>query len=282
MLAREVPCWGRRVMLRGVGAAAVVNGTRGRATTSGATQDPGHTILLVEDDPAVARMLVDRLEAKGYRVWHADSAAVAARMVDEAPPDAVILDLMLPDMHGLVLCADLKAKAALPIIICSATKRRDDLALGFKLGADDFIAKPFSTDELLVRLEAALGRGAPRPATERPGASTGWRIGELAIDDARCRVTLGGEVIHLTPTEYQLLCALASRPDRVVSRKELAEQVWGHYDPDIGRSLDVHMRRLRAKLNAGVAPPPRVVTLRGFGYELVGAAQPDGAAATGA
>jgi DNA-binding response OmpR family regulator len=221
-------------------------------------------------------MLIDRLEDEGYRAWHANNAAIAECMLDEVRPDAVILDLMLPDTHGLVLCANLKARTALPIIICSATKRHDDLALGFKLGADDFIAKPFSPGELLVRLEAALRRAAPRPAMERPAASTGWHIGELVIDGARCRVTLGGEAVHLTPTEYQLLCALASRPDRVVSRRELGEQVWGSYDPDIGRTLDVHMRRLRAKLNAGVVPAPSLVTLRGFGYELVGAAATEG------
>jgi two-component system response regulator MtrA len=246
-----------------------------------AVQGPAPTVLLVDDDSVVARMLVDRLGARGYCVWHADSAAIAERMADEIHPDAIILDLMLPDTHGLVLCTNLKAKAAVPIIICSATKRHEDPTLGFKLGADDFIAKPFSVDELQARLELALRRPGPPSETAAPAASGSRRIGELVIDTARCRVTLDGATVHLTPTEYHLLCTLASRPDTVLSRKELANQVWGYYDPDVGRSLDVHMRRLRTKLNAGEGSVPRVLTRRGFGYELVQAPSRDGGSATG-
>ena len=237
------------------------------------------TILLVEDDPTVAGMLKDRLEARGYCVWHAESAAEAEAMAGELRLDLIILDLMLPDAHGLVLCAELKEKHAAPVIICSGTKRRDDAALGFKLGADDFVAKPFSVGELEARIEAALRRASPRAAAESPPARGVQRIGELAIDHARCRVTLGGEVLRLTPTEYRLLCALADRPDEVVSRQELAEGVWGYHDSAVGRSLDVHMRRLRAKLDAGAAPPPALVTVRGFGYRLDREARGEGAAA---
>jgi len=240
------------------------------------------TILLVEDDPTVAAMLKDRLEARGYRVWHAASAAEAEAMAGELRLDLVILDLMLPDAHGLVLCAELKEKQAAPIIICSGTKRKDDAALGFKLGADDFVAKPFSVGELEARIEAVLRRAAARPATDSPPAASPsrgvQRIGELAIDQAGCRVTLGGQVVLLTPTEYRLLCALAVRPDEVLSREELAEHIWGYHDPAVGRSLDVHMRRLRAKLDAGAAPPPALVTVRGFGYRLDREARREGAA----
>jgi DNA-binding response OmpR family regulator len=194
----------------------------------------------------------------------------------------MILDLMLPDTHGLVLCANLKAKVRAPIILCSATKRHEDAALGFKLGADDFIAKPFSIDELLARMEKAMRGDSPptrEPAPGEPSSSQGsWCVGELVIDEARCEVTLGGEVLRLTPTEYRLLCALASCADTVISRKELGERIWGYYDPDVGRTLDVHVRRLRAKLDGGTVASPRLVTQRGFGYRLVREPEPDGAA----
>jgi len=172
------------------------------------------TILLVEDDPTVAAMLKDRLEARGYRVWHAASAAEAEAMAGELHLDLVILDLMLPDAHGLVLCAELKEKQAAPIIICSGTKRKDDAALGFKLGADDFVAKPFSVGELEARIEATLRRPAPRVAPGSPSPPGEQHIGALVIDRARCRVTLGAEVVRPTPTEYRLLCALRTARTR--------------------------------------------------------------------
>lgn len=234
------------------------------------------TILLVEDELTIATMLKDRLEAKGYGVWHAENGAEAEAIADEARPDAIIVDLMLPDVHGLVLCANLKEKRAAPIIICSATKRKDDPVLGFKLGAADFIAKPFSVDELEARLEMALRREAFGTPPQPPEKGV-QRIAELVVDQARCQATLGADTLPLTPTEYRLLCALASRPNVVLSRQELAEGVWGYYDAGVGSSLDVHMRRLRAKLNAGPVPPPALVTVRGFGYQLAG--EPIGEAA---
>jgi DNA-binding response OmpR family regulator len=233
------------------------------------TADAGVSVLVVEPDPTSARMLGNCLGASGYRVWQADTAEAAERVVDEVQPNAIILDLILPDGHGLILCANLRAKTAAPIIICSATKRREDPALGFKLGADDFIAKPFSLEELRARLEVALRRSAQAPTTGRPLHSNVWRVGELVVDEALCRVTLAGEVIHLTPTEYRLLSALASRPDMVLSRKELAERAWGRYAPDVAESLQVHMRRLRGKLKATAASSPALVVVRGFGYQLV-------------
>jgi DNA-binding response OmpR family regulator len=233
------------------------------------TQGTRATILLVEDDLTTATMLRDRLSSKAYCVWHAQNGAEAEAMADEVRPDLIIVDLMLPDVHGLVLSANLKEKWAAPIIICSATKRKDDPVLGFKLGAEDFVAKPFSVDELEARVEAALRRATLGvPAAQGTPQESEQRIGQLVIDRARCRVTLGEQVIRLTPTEYRLLCALANRPDVVLSREELAERVWGYHDPGVGRSLDVHMRRLRAKLDAGAAPPPALVTVRGFGYRL--------------
>ena len=215
-------------------------------------------------------MLKDLLELKGYSVWHSASGTEAERIVGDVSPDLIVLDLMLPDANGLVLCADLKTKVDVPIIICSATKRKEDAILGLKLGADDFIAKPFAPDELVARVEAVLRRAAPRkPAEQLPTESIQLQIGNLVIEQARCHVVLDGQVLRLTPTEYRLLCALVSRPAEVLTREELAQRVWGYYDPDVVRTLDVHMRRLRGKLQACAALSPTIVTVRGFGYKIV-------------
>ena len=228
----------------------------------------GATILLVEDDQSLALMLRDRLTTRGYCVWHAASAAEAEVMALELSPDLMILDLMLPDMHGLVLCAHLSEQTAVPIIICSGTKRKDDAALALKLGAVDFVAKPFSSDELELRVQGALRRAGSVPArgsSEEPDTRI---VGPLAISHARRQVTLGGHEVRATPTEYRLLSMLAGRANRVVSRQELAEAVWGYHDPAAGRALDVHLRRLRAKLKALPVPSPALSAVRGFGYEL--------------
>jgi DNA-binding response OmpR family regulator len=214
-------------------------------------------------------MLSDTLAARGYCVWHATTAADAELVLHQARPDLIILDLVLPDRNGLLLCADLKDRVGVPLIISSASKRKEDPALGIRLGADDFLAKPFSVDELQARLEAALERAGSRTPPAVPAASDLQQIGRLRIDRTECRAALGDQALPLTPTEYRLLCALASRPRQVLSRLVLADEVWGAHDDGIVRSLDVHMGRLRAKLQATGVPGPRVATRRGFGYQLV-------------
>jgi DNA-binding response OmpR family regulator len=233
--------------------------------TTGAS---GSTVLLVDDDLAVVAMLADALEARGYSVSSSYTAAEADRMLEEVRPDVILLDLGLPDGNGLLLCANLRAKTNAPIIVCSASKQQDDRILGFKLGADDFVGKPFSMDELAARIEAALRRANSAPPGDPESRPGRHEVGPLVIDEPRCRVTLGGKEVRLTPTEYRLLCVLASRAGEVLSRKELAERVWGYHDPDVGRSLDVHMRRLRIKLEGQSEAAPQLMTLRGFGYQL--------------
>jgi two-component system, OmpR family, alkaline phosphatase synthesis response regulator PhoP len=252
-------------------------------------------VLLVEDDPAVAMMLKDVLEAEGYAVRHASTAAAAKTALDGYHPDLIILDLMLPDADGLVLCSDLKARTDASIIVCSATNRRRDAILALKLGADDFIPKPFDVDELLTRIEAVRRRTKMGQRQASPGAGSspmapsmagtvpsglpvgpnqdGVTVGPLKLEHARRRVTLADEELQLTPTEYRLLSTLMSRPDEVFSRQDLAQLVWGYEDASIGRSIDVHVHRLRAKMQAaqeraGVAAPT-VVSVRGFGYKLM-------------
>ena len=230
-------------------------------------------ILLVEDDAALAEMLRDRLTTKGHEVWLAESGAKADALSLAVHPDLIIIDLMLPDTNGLVLCANLREQFTGPIMICTASKRPEDPVLGFKLGANDFVQKPFSCDELEARIEAHLRHADRNGSSSTPAASAAPHdavqvIGPLAIDRARCRVTQGGSPMHLTPTEYRLLTALADRPNHVLSSEELAQRIWGAHDTSIRRSLEVHLRRIRAKLKNGPAPPPTLAARRGLGFEL--------------
>src|SRR5215831_13885346 len=235
--------------------------------------------MLVEDDAAVAQTLTDALEASGYRVWLAETGADAKTLLEQTRPDLVLLDLMLPDVDGLVLCSGLKSIADVPIIICSATPHKRDAILGLKLGADDFVAKPFDIYELEARVEAVLRRTQSRTREPAPAPPDHIRVGELIIDRSRRRVTLGGEPIQLTPTEYRLVSALASRPDEILSRDDLATLVWGYQDASSGRTIDVHIRRLRVKLSQGLVPAPAIVAVRGFGYKMAVEDTANGAAA---
>jgi DNA-binding response OmpR family regulator len=228
------------------------------------------SILIVEDDPALAQLLVDALEGADYRVWHAADGQEARGHMDRARPDLILLDLMLPDIDGLVLCSLLKGMAEVPIIVCSATVRRSDPVLALKLGADDFVHKPFDLDYLLARIEAVLRRAPPRNggAALPPPRQSELRVGELVVEPSRRRTTLAGDVVTLTPTEFRLLAVLAAHPDSVLTRDRLAQEVWGYADASNGRTIDVHVRRLRVKLGNGHVRAPSIVSVRGMGYRI--------------
>jgi DNA-binding response OmpR family regulator len=239
------------------------------ASLPGAKKRPATSVLVVEDNPATARALTELLESNGYEVTVAEDGAAAKTLLDEVAPDLVILDLMLPDVDGLVLCADLKARMDVPIIVCSGTNRKRDGTLALRLGADDFVSKPFDIYDLEARVEAVLRRSS-RPRVERStSAPDHLQIGELVISRSKRHVTLGGRELQVTPTEYRLLCALASRADDVVTRDELAQHVWGYEDASSGRAIDVHIRRLRIKLESAAVPPPRITSVRGLGYKML-------------
>ena len=223
-------------------------------------------ILVVEDDQGIAEALIELLKSEGYHVWHTDSASGAEALLEEVQPDLVLLDIVLPDTDGLVLCSELRARSEAPIVLLSGTQRKSDSIIGLRLGADDFIAKPFDTRELLARLEAVLRRAA----TTRPrgGEPEVYQLGPLTIDIGRRSVTHGETPLQLTPTEFRLLATLASEPDRVFSREELATRVWGYESVGESRVVDVHIRRLRQKLDESAVTDPVIVTLRGFGYKL--------------
>ncbi len=227
------------------------------------------SVLVVEDDPAVAHSLIDALEFADYRVWHAVDGHDARGQLERARPDLILLDLMLPDVDGLVLCSLLKVIADVPIVICSASSRRSDPVLSLKLGADDFVRKPFELEDLLARVEAVLRRVPPRVASGLPGPSVAeFRVGELLLEPARRRATLGSDMLMLTPTEFRLLTVLAAHAEEIMSREQLAQEVWGYADASNGRTIDVHIRRLRVKLAQGAVPGPAIVSVRGMGYRL--------------
>jgi DNA-binding response OmpR family regulator len=224
-------------------------------------------ILLVEDDPDTARSLTKALESSGYRVTAVDTGAEARSIIEHVHPDLILLDLMLPDTDGLVLTTALKTLTTAPIIICSARQQQVDRVLSLKLGADDFVAKPFDLDELEARIEAVLRRASRvRDVPQSPPDQI--QIDGLVIYQSRGTVTITGQVVHLTPTEYRLLVALASHPNEVLSRETLGQLVWGYQDLGTGHLIDVHIGRLRLKLRRASKSSPLIVTVRGKGYTI--------------
>jgi DNA-binding response OmpR family regulator len=264
-----------------------------RARNDEAIPTSRQTILLVDDDPTVAGLVAEILKTEGYSVEAVGTGAEAEAAIERIQPDLVILDIMLPDADGLLLCTRLLAQWPAPIIMLSGSSRESDRILSLRLGADDFIAKPFDTFELVARVQAVLRRApreagippssplapsgalparrdapAPTPARFSPESDAPIRIGQLTIDPRRRTVTVADERVHLTPTENRLLTALASEAERVFSRDELAGILWGYESLGESRAVDVHIRRLRAKLEPfGDAAPP-IITVRGFGYKL--------------
>jgi DNA-binding response OmpR family regulator len=233
-------------------------------------------IVLVEDDARIADFLQRGLRAEGWRVERAATgpeglalARAAARDVAAAaegpgPPTIVVLDLMLPGLNGLELCQTLRAEGvALPILMLTAMTTLDDRVAGLRMGADDYLCKPFEFEELLARLEALARRG--RPLRARP--SPQLVVADLVFDRERMRVMRAGRAIALTARELALLELLMSAPGRLFSRERILASVWGTNEDPLTNIVDVYIRRLRAKLDEGFEPP-LIHTQRGLGYRL--------------
>ncbi len=220
-------------------------------------------ILVVDDDAALAEMLSIVLRNEGFEpVWcaHGDKALAAFR---DSKPDLVLLDLMLPGRDGVDVCRDIRSDSGVPIIMLTAKTDTIDVVVGLEAGADDYVAKPFKAKELIARIRTRLRR---QPATEEVEVEE-LRIGDLTISVDGHSVKRNGTPIQLTPLEFDLLLALARRPWQVFSREVLLEQVWGYRHAADTRLVNVHVQRLRSKIEKDPEHPEIVVTVRGIGYK---------------
>jgi DNA-binding response OmpR family regulator len=217
-------------------------------------------ILLIEDDTRLAQMVRDYLGGAGFRVERAGTGSTGLAWQAREPFDAIILDLMLPDMDGLDVCRQLRLRGSVPILMLTARGDAMDRVIGLELGADDYLPKPFEPRELLARLRAILRRGAGALKSDL------LRFGRLEIDRGSREVRLGGEVRPLTSYQFALLLTLAEHAGRVMSRDALMELLKAHPLEAFDRSIDVHISRIRAAIEDDAKKPRRVITVRGAGY----------------
>ena len=217
-------------------------------------------VLVVDDDPALAEMLTIVLRGEGFDTAVVGDGARVLPVVRELRPDLVLLDLMLPGMNGIDVCKAIRAESGLPIVMLTAKSDTIDVVLGLESGADDYVVKPFKPKELVARVRARLRRTEPEPA-ER------LAIDNVTIDVPGHRVTREGRPISLTPLEFDLLVALARKPRQVFTREALLEQVWGYRHAADTRLVNVHVQRLRSKVERDPEHPEVVLTVRGVGYK---------------
>ena len=225
------------------------------------------TILLVDDEESIQKLLTYPLERDGYRVVQARDGDEALKRFEEEPIDLVVLDVMLPKLDGLEVCKQLRSTSFVPIIMLTARDDEVDKVLGLELGADDYITKPFSIREFRSRVRALLRRARAPRATD-PGADERIEHDGLVIDVPRRMVEVRGASVQLTYVEFELLRALASQPGRVFSRRMLLEALWKSADYRDPRTIDVHVRHLREKLEAEPRSPEFILTVRGVGYRF--------------
>lgn len=216
-------------------------------------------ILVVDDDTALAEMIGIVLRAEGFDLAFCADGAEALDAFRSANPDLVLLDLMLPGVNGIQVCASIREESGVPIIMLTAKSDTADVVKGLESGADDYVVKPFNPKELVARIRTRL-----RPSTD--GAFGPLLVGDIVIDVSGHEVRRGTDAINLTPLEFELLLALALKPKQVFTREMLLEQVWGyHYKADT-RLVNVHVQRLRAKVELDPDNPTIVMTVRGVGY----------------
>ena len=227
-------------------------------------------ILVIEDEPSVAIALRDSLESEGYQVQTAKDGSEGLRLASvnagDDGPELIILDLMLPKISGLEVCQRLRrAGVETPVIMLTARGAASDAAFGLKLGADDYIPKPFDVGELLARVEAVLRR-AKRPQAGREVIS----IGDVELDMRRLRATKQGTPLDLSPREFEILQFLIAHAGETVTREQLLHHIWGEHASLYTRTIDAHITRLRHKLEADPANPQHIITIHRVGYRLVG------------
>jgi len=233
----------------------------------------GKTILVVEDDATLLDLLRYNLSKEGYEVLTARDGQSALATAREQKPDMLVLDIMLPELDGLEVCRILRKETSVPILMLTAKADEIDKVVGLEVGADDYVSKPFSLRELLARVKAMLRRAEisreDLAGREAEGVSV-VEVGDLTIDLDQHVVTQKGEVVSLSPKEFDLLSFLAQNRKRAFSRDYLLDKVWGYEYGGDTRTVDVHVRWLRQKIEADPSRPSRLLTVRGVGYKLEG------------
>jgi two-component system response regulator RegX3 len=226
------------------------------------------SVLVVDDEPAFREGLRRALKQEGFIVHLAADGEEALEVYRAHRPDLVLLDVMLPRMSGVDVCREIRASDDTPVIMVSARNEEIDAVVALEVGADDYVTKPYRVRELVARMRTVLRRsGGAADRTE--GDSAVVAVGDLVLDRDRHEVTLGGEPIQLPLKEFQLLAVLLDNQGIVVTRQTLIDRVWGYDYVGDTKTLDVHIKRLRAKVEANPESPERIVTIRGLGYKLV-------------
>lgn len=223
----------------------------------------GRRLLVIEDEPSLVAALRYSLQKEGFRVDSATDGLDGLEKARSLRPDLLILDLMLPGLDGIEVCRRLRTSSNVPILMLTARADEVDKVVGLEVGADDYLTKPFGMRELVARVRALLRR-APEPAGDEPLA-----VGSLTLDPRGRTVRRNGQQVELKPREFELLRFLASHPGQAFTRDQLIERVWGHDFPGDERTVDVHVRWLREKLEADPSRPAHLLTVRGVGYKLV-------------
>lgn len=217
-------------------------------------------ILIVDDDPALSEMLQIVLRQEGFDTVHCGTGTEAVAAMRDSRPDLVLLDLMLPGKDGVSVCREMRVESVIPIVMLTAKSDTSDVVAGLEAGADDYVAKPFKPKELIARIRTRLRQMSADPGRDVLG------VGDLVISVSAHTVKRDDIAIQLTPLEFDLLLALAKRPSHVFSREALLDQVWGYRNAADTRLVNVHVQRLRAKVELDPEHPEIVVTIRGVGY----------------
>ena len=228
------------------------------------------TVLVVEDEENFIEALTIGLKKEGFRVQVARDGAEALTVFDAVRPDIVLLDLMLPKVSGVDVCREMRSRSKVPIIMVTAKGSEVDTVVGLEVGADDYVTKPYRLRELVARMRAVLRRTAERAPDRTPGnGDEVLASGDLVLDPERHEVSLRGATLDLPLKEFEVLQLLLERAGRVVTRDSLIDEVWGHDYVGDTKTLDVHIKRLRSRIEADPAVPERILTVRGVGYKIV-------------
>ncbi|MCU1369495.1 MAG: phoP [Ilumatobacteraceae bacterium] len=225
------------------------------------------TVLVVEDEDSFIDALTVGLAREGFRVQVARDGAQALDLFDAVRPDIVLLDVMLPKVSGIDVCRAIRAKSKVPIIMVTAKASEIDTVVGLEVGADDYVSKPYRLRELVARMRAVLRRAPGLAAVDDDAHREVLEVGDVTLDPSRHEVVIRGDDVSLPLKEFELLHLLLENAGRVLSRDLLIDRIWGHDYVGDTKTLDVHVKRLRAKVEADPTNPSRIVTIRGLGYK---------------